>query len=202
MRIMDPIVRILASPTNKCTGFVFLDRDGVINNVPSGHLLDVANIQIFDFVTDAITNFFSANYSLVIVTNQSCVARGTTTVNNILAINEEIVRRINKGSAICAYAICPHDDNDMCGCRKPKTGLITTVLHRLGHFDTPPNSWMIGDALSDIECGNKLGLKTILVSTGRGKQQKEYAINHGMANWYSCCNNLFEASLIIKRAIW
>jgi D-glycero-D-manno-heptose 1,7-bisphosphate phosphatase len=142
---------------------VFLDRDGVINRaiVRNGIPYPPASIddlEILPGVRDALLRLRAADYALVVVTNQPDIARGVTTMTAVDAIHE----RIRSLLPLDEVRICPHDDPDGCGCRKPKPGLL---LQR-PHYNLPL-SVMIGDRWRDIEAGRAAGCKaTILVDQG------------------------------------
>jgi D-glycero-D-manno-heptose 1,7-bisphosphate phosphatase len=139
---------------------VFLDRDGVLNEAvlrdgrphPPASVGDVA---ILPGVRDACAQLRAAGYLLVVVTNQPDIARGTTTRATVDAINDHLAGELGL-DAVC---VCPHDDADRCGCRKPAPGLLLSAAERFG-IDLGA-SLMVGDRWRDIEAGRRAGVTTV-----------------------------------------
>jgi D-glycero-D-manno-heptose 1,7-bisphosphate phosphatase len=142
---------------------VFLDRDGVINRavVREGRpyapaLLD--DLEILPGVPEALERLRRAGYALVVVTNQPDIARRLTTS----AVVDLIHTWLRSQLPLDDIRVCPHDDADGCGCRKPRPGLLLREpLHDFAR------SMMIGDRWRDIEAGRAAGCRaTILVDYG------------------------------------
>jgi D-glycero-D-manno-heptose 1,7-bisphosphate phosphatase len=141
---------------------VFLDRDGVLNEAilrdgrphPPASIGDVA---ILPGVRDACAQLRAAGYLLVVVTNQPDIARGTTTRAAVDAINDHLAGELGL-DAVC---VCPHDDADRCGCRKPAPGLLLSAAERFGI--ELGASLMVGDRWRDIEAGARAGVPTAWV---------------------------------------
>jgi D-glycero-D-manno-heptose 1,7-bisphosphate phosphatase len=141
---------------------VFLDRDGVLNEAvlrdgrphPPARVGDVA---ILPGVRDACAQLRAAGYLLVVVTNQPDIARGATTRATVDAINDHLAGELGL-DAVC---VCPHDDADRCGCRKPAPGLLLSAAERFG-IDLGA-SLMVGDRWRDIEAGARAGVPTAWV---------------------------------------
>jgi D-glycero-D-manno-heptose 1,7-bisphosphate phosphatase len=141
---------------------VFLDRDGVLNAavVVDGHPhppRDADEMTLLPGVEEACARLREAGFTLVCVTNQPDIARGTTTAAAVAAINERLQGRLG----LDAVAVCPHDDVDGCDCRKPKPGLILEAAVRLG-LDLA-RSVVVGDRWRDIEAGRAAGCATVLI---------------------------------------
>ncbi len=148
---------------------VFLDRDGVINrDRPEG----VKAWDEFDFIPGAVAGLrrlHEAGFSLVVVSNQSLVGRGVAPAEAVRRINERMNAALKKaGAGLCGVYVCPHAPEENCSCRKPKPGLIIKAAQELG-LDLN-GAWVIGDDVRDIQAGQALGLRTILVRTGKGAQ--------------------------------
>ncbi len=123
-------------------------------------------------VFPAMAGLCAAGHPLVVVTNQSGIARGflpESELRRIHAAMEEMLLRA--GGSFASVRYCPHAPWDGCGCRKPGTGMIREARLELGLPDT--GGWVVGDAESDMEMGRRAGLRTILVLTGRGRVQLE-----------------------------
>jgi D-glycero-D-manno-heptose 1,7-bisphosphate phosphatase len=115
----------MASAASGGRAAVFLDRDGVLNEaiVRDGCPLPptaVGEVVIPDDVREACRRFADAGHVLVVVTNQPDIARGTTTWQAVDAINGHVTKELG----LDAVYVCPHDDGDACGCRKPAPGLL------------------------------------------------------------------------------
>jgi D-glycero-D-manno-heptose 1,7-bisphosphate phosphatase len=109
----------------------------------------------------------SSEYRVVVVTNQSAVGRGVITRAEADSINLRVLSEVaNRGGRIDASYLCPHQPLDCCACRKPAPGLFQQAAGDL-HIDLA-HSFMIGDAVSDIEAAVGIGVTPLLVLTGRG----------------------------------
>ena len=145
---------------------VFLDRDGVIN-VDKEYLYKPEDFEFINGAPEAIRLMNKLGYKVVVVSNQSGVARGFFTVDDVVKLHKHIDRELKKYEAyIDAYYFCPHhpDFGSECDCRKPKTGLIEQAVRDF-NIDLA-KSWMIGDKASDVECAENAGVKPILATEG------------------------------------
>ena len=140
----------------------FLDRDGVINRAI---LLDgvprppssVKEVEILEGVVKAIRLLKAHDFVPVVVTNQPDVARGTTSQTAVKEINSHI----GALSGIEHFYTCIHDDIDLCGCRKPKPGLIIQSASDLG-LDIR-SSFMVGDRWRDVAAGQAAGCRSFFI---------------------------------------
>jgi D,D-heptose 1,7-bisphosphate phosphatase len=155
---------------------IFLDRDGVINEVvyfPELGLLDSPlnprQFKLLPNVTKAIKIFNRLGLKVVIVSNQPVIAKGKTTKELFEKIRLKMIRELKKGSAyIDAEYYCFHHPRAKykkyrikCNCRKPKPGLLLKAAKDLG-IDLS-KSYVAGDSLTDIEAGKAAGTKTFLI---------------------------------------
>ncbi len=151
---------------------VFFDRDGVL--IRDIHLLKSINQVIIEKINfKAISILNKYNFVRIVITNQTVIARGLLTEEEVNEINDFINNKYleETGSGFIKYYVCPHHPNanvikykKSCKCRKPKPGLILAAAEE---FSLDLNSsWMIGDRISDIIAGDKAGCKTILIQTG------------------------------------
>ena len=144
---------------------LFLDRDGVINQKLEGRY--VTNFNEFVFVKNsdlAIRKLHKIFKRILIVTNQQGIGKGIMTENDLNLLHLQMQRKLNPDfDLIDKIYFCPCLEGDSCNCRKPKTGMLEEAK-----LDFPEiiikNSFLIGDSKSDIEAGNKFGLKTIKVN--------------------------------------
>ena len=152
-----------------CALPVYVDRDGVINENCDDYVRSLSQWIPVKGAFSSLAALSRAGHPIVVVTNQSAVARGYTTLANIEEIHVELLRlSAAAGGVIQGIYYCPHHPDDGCGCRKPETGMIDAA--RKEH-DLPQGGWIIGDAATDMELGRRAGIETILVLTGRGAEQ-------------------------------
>ena len=144
---------------------IFLDRDGVINK-EVGYLSRITDFKFIKGVFDACLYFQKLNYKIIIISNQSGIARGYFNENDYLKLTEWMLGQFNNnGIKILDTFYCPHDPKSHCECRKPKPGMFL-VAKKKYNIDMK-NSWMIGDSESDIKSANAAGIiNTILVRSG------------------------------------
>lgn len=146
------------------TSAVFLDRDGTINR-DVNYLSRVGDLEILPTVPQAINLLNLYGFKVIIITNQSGVARGYFTYNVLNDIHQAIRYELAKHSAfIDAIYYCPHHPNDGCQCRKPNIGLFLQAA--IDHAIDLPTSCVVGDKHTDIAAGNALHSRTVLVTTG------------------------------------
>ena len=147
---------------------VFLDRDGVINE-PPGAARYVRTWREFKFKEGALTMLsalFAKGYRLVVITNQQGVGKGLIDHDELKRIHANMCAAVERhGARIDGVYFCPHLATEGCECRKPKPGLIDQALKTLGYQIDLGRSWFLGDAPTDVEAGQRAGLRTVLVGT-------------------------------------
>lgn len=159
---------------------IFLDRDGVINQEVH-YLHKISDFKFVSGAIDACRDFQNKGYYIVIVTNQSGIARGIYTENDYQILTQWMLEQfIRNKIKILDVLYCPHGPESNCECRKPKPGLLIKAK-KLHNIDMQ-NSWMIGDKESDIQAAKNSGVnKTILVRSGHSidelKTDAKYIIN-------------------------
>ncbi len=137
---------------------VFLDRDGVLI-YDHGYVHKPEDIELFPDVGEGLLQLQEAGFWLLVVTNQSGVARGLFGLQAVYACHQEIQRQLRPyGVQLDAFYSCPHHPagsvspfNITCRCRKPASGLLEQAV-RERPIDLT-HSYIIGDKQSDIECG-------------------------------------------------
>ena len=151
---------------------VLLDRDGVINEESNGYVQSVDDWVPIDGSVDAIARLTQADYRIVVVTNQSGIARGLLTIEDLQAIHRKMHETVAaSGGKIDAVFMCPHKPDDDCRCRKPRPGLLNSVMDRL---DTDlVGVPLVGDSLRDVQLAMVVGANPVLVRTGHGAQTLE-----------------------------
>jgi D-glycero-D-manno-heptose 1,7-bisphosphate phosphatase len=149
---------------------VFLDRDGVINENRQDHVKSWQEFRFLPGVLDAIACVSRAGVRVFVVTNQAVVSRGLVSAEMISAINQRMIDEIEfHGGRIEEVALCSHQPEEACECRKPRPGLLLSLAHK--HGVNLEAAVVIGDALSDIDAAHAAGCAGILVLTGRGRDQ-------------------------------
>jgi D-glycero-D-manno-heptose 1,7-bisphosphate phosphatase len=157
---------------------VFLDRDGTIN-IEKEYLYRANDLEFISGAPEAVQLLNQAGIMVVVVTNQSGVARGYYTEDDVENLHRHIARELERSEAhIDAWLYCPHHPSGRgsyalpCDCRKPLPGMLLEAARR---YDIDlENSTMIGDKLADIEAGKAAGCRTILVRTGYGAGEEQY----------------------------
>ena len=144
---------------------IFLDRDGVVNKEVR-YLYKLSDFEFIDGIFDACLYFQKLEYKIVIITNQSGIARGYYNENDYRKLTEWMLGQFNdNGINILDTFYCPHDPASLCECRKPKPGMFIEAKDK--YNISMKDSWMIGDSESDIKAANAAGIsKTILVRSG------------------------------------
>lgn len=143
---------------------IFLDRDGVINEkaAPHQYITRWEEFRFLPGVPEAIYSLNEAGYKLVIVSNQRGIARGMMTMEQLNELHENMCAALEKqGAHIDAIYVCPHNEGE-CTCRKPDIGLFLQAERQF--CVDKAQSFMIGDSASDIEAGERYGVRTILVN--------------------------------------
>lgn len=147
---------------------VFLDKDGtLIPDVP--YNVDPAFILLMPGAREGLPRLVEAGYALVVITNQSGVARGLYTTADQARVEAHIRDLLAEiGVPLTGYYFCPHlEDGEVaayavrCECRKPEPGLVLQAAEEHG-LDLA-RSWFVGDILKDVEAGRRAGCRTILV---------------------------------------
>jgi len=142
---------------------VFLDRDGVINEVFLKKKKPVSphGFEEFRFmkgISGPLEQFRKLGFLNIIVTNQPDIARGLLDIREL----EKMHKKIKDKLPIDDIRVCPHDDKDMCACRKPKPGLLIKAAEDWGV--ELARSYVIGDSRRDIEAGKRAGCITVLLN--------------------------------------
>ena len=157
---------------NKC---IFLDRDGTIN-VDVSYLKYPEDLKLIEGSAQAIKLFHEDGFKVIVVTNQSGVARGYFTEDDVGRVNSHLSSLLKeKGTYIDDVFYCPHYEQGKvkeysidCSCRKPKPGMVFSAAQK---YDLDLSAcFVIGDKESDIQLGRTAGCKTVLVLTGDGKK--------------------------------
>jgi D-glycero-D-manno-heptose 1,7-bisphosphate phosphatase len=161
------------------TRAVFLDRDGtMIRDI--GYLHHPDEIEFFPWTVDAIRALNAAGFVVVVTTNQSGIARGRFSEEQLAAVHAAMARVLEAGRAsVRAYYYCPHHPNGtiaaftkVCDCRKPAGGMVERAVRELGV--DPSRSFVVGDTWLDIGLARSCGATGILVRTGAGAKAETH----------------------------
>lgn len=149
---------------------VILDRDGVINRDSDDYVKSLDEFLPYPQAIDAIARLSKAGWTVAVATNQSGIARGYYDEATLAAMHERLKALVAAAGGEIAHIVhCPHGPDDDCDCRKPLPGL----LERLGaalELESLTGSWMVGDSLRDLEAGEAVGCRAVLVRTGKGER--------------------------------
>jgi D-glycero-D-manno-heptose 1,7-bisphosphate phosphatase len=149
---------------------VFLDRDGVIIANRDDYVKNWGEVRFLPAALEALQRLSRSTYVIVMVTNQSVVGRGILTLEQTTQLNARIVAEIERyGGRVDASYLCPHHPAAACSCRKPAPGLLLQAAVQL-QLDLQ-RSYLVGDALSDLQAAQAAGVRGILVLSGRGTSQ-------------------------------
>jgi D-glycero-D-manno-heptose 1,7-bisphosphate phosphatase len=145
---------------------IFLDRDGVINelvNRDGGRYSPrrLEDFKLFPWTLKAVNLLKNADFLIIVITNQPDISRGNMTHEALNEMHTELLRL----APIDAIYTCPHDARDNCNCRKPKPGMFLNASRDL-NIDLS-SSWTVGDRESDLIAGNIVGTRLIQVVNGQ-----------------------------------
>ena len=146
---------------------VILDRDGVINEDSDDYIKSEDEWIPIPGSLEAIAQLNQAGYHAVVVSNQSGIARGLFTYDDLHRMHAKMNALLAQlGGHVDAVLYCPHHPDDGCPCRKPAPGLLLQLAERLSvDLRGVP---LVGDTLSDVQAASQVGAAPVMVRTGRG----------------------------------
>jgi D-glycero-D-manno-heptose 1,7-bisphosphate phosphatase len=146
---------------------IVLDRDGTM--VIDRHYLDDPDgLEFEPHAAAGLRRMYENGHRLVVITNQSGIGRGLFSVERLAAIHARLETMVQGiGAKLAGIYYCPHTPEDRCECRKPGSELLLRAAADLG-FD-PARCVVIGDKMSDVEFGARLGALTILIDPQRAR---------------------------------
>ncbi len=155
---------------NTTRPYILLDRDGTII-VEKFYLASADEVELLPGAIEGLRLLRDAGFGLIVVTNQSAIARGKLTPETLDDIHAEMRRQLAGGGVhVDAFYHCPHAPEDLCDCRKPLPLLSRRAAADFGF--TLSDSFVIGDKPCDINLGKNCGARTILVRTGYGRESE------------------------------
>jgi D-glycero-D-manno-heptose 1,7-bisphosphate phosphatase len=151
---------------------VILDRDGTINEDSDEFIKSPEEWRPIKGSLEGIARLTQADYSVVVATNQSGIARGKLDTRTLFAIHDTLLRALAQvGGRIDAFFFCPHAADAGCPCRKPQPGMLLEVARR---FNVALDDvCMVGDAQRDLEAAAAAGARPVLVLTGKGTMTRD-----------------------------
>lgn len=185
---------------------IFIDRDGTINE-DLGYISNPDDLIIFPWVAEALRLINDARLKAIVVTNQSGVARGICTEDELRLIHARMINELWKqGARIDGVYYCPHhpDYGDEryrreCECRKPGPGMLQAAARE--HKIDLARSFVIGDKASDINLASGAGAQGMLVLTGYGRETLAHP-DHWPCNPRLVADNLLHAIKLILDGPW
>ncbi|HKC97091.1 MAG TPA: HAD family hydrolase [Methylomirabilota bacterium] len=158
---------------------VFIDRDGTLTD-EVGYVNHPSRLRLLPRSAAAVRRLNAAGVAVVVVTNQAGIARGYFSPDVLAAVNDALVSQLkDEGAHLDGVYVCPHHPTEgeppyrmVCGCRKPKPGLLLRASADLG-LDLE-RSTLVGDKGSDLVAARAVGARSVLVLTGYGLGEWEY----------------------------
>ena len=155
---------------------IFLDRDGVLT-VEKSYVRNKDELEIFPYAAECVSYMKQKGFYTIVITNQSGVARGFFTEKDLIEMNSFLQEK----TGVDYILYCPHYEQGSvrkyaikCKCRKPQAGMI---MQACDIYDIDiTKSYMVGDRASDILCGKKAGVQTVLLESGYGSKKLEIQI--------------------------
>lgn len=156
---------------------IFLDRDGVICE-ERGYVTSLRELWLFPYARESVTRMHALGYAVIVITNQSAIARGLVDEDVVADIHSHIIQETGVDRVYCCPHLPPNPGEPQvppyrvfCNCRKPHTGLIEQAVHDFG-LDLK-GAYFVGDRSSDIEAGQAAGMRTVLLRSGYGLSRLE-----------------------------
>lgn len=144
---------------------IFLDRDGVVNNERGQHTYRQSDFIFVEGLFQTLTKFLKAGYQLIIITNQSGIAKGLYTHDELKELHDWMISELDKkGVNLLDLFYCPHyDQTGRCICRKPNSSMLERAIAK--HDVDTSNSYMIGDSQRDVDAAENVGIKGIKIES-------------------------------------
>jgi D-glycero-D-manno-heptose 1,7-bisphosphate phosphatase len=146
---------------------IFVDRDGVLNEkMPEGSYVRAwSDFRVLPGVPEAVAQLNRAGIRVIVVSNQRGIALGLYSEADVAAIHANLQDVLKaSGAHVDGFYICPHD-KEQCNCRKPLPGMFEQAQRDFPDINASTSA-IIGDSLSDIEFGKRLGMRTVFIEGG------------------------------------
>jgi D-glycero-D-manno-heptose 1,7-bisphosphate phosphatase len=176
---------------------VFLDRDGVICENRPDHVKSWDEFRFLPGVMKSLKALSHLGLPVIVITNQAIIGRGMVPTTVVDDIHRRMVEEVETcGGRIDRVVYCPHRPEDHCSCRKPKPGMLLKAADQMG-IDLS-QSYVVGDAVTDLLAGHRVGCQLFLVLTGRGWGQIVPSLR--LVRHFTITRNLWEATTHILKA--
>ena len=177
---------------------IFLDRDGVICENRTDHVKSWDEFRFIPGAKESLAALSRLGLPIVVITNQAAINRGLTTAAAVEDIHRRMVAEVAAfGGRIDRVLYCPHRPDEHCNCRKPEPGMLLRAAAEM-NIDLS-QSYLVGDALTDIQAGLRVGADAILVLSGRGFAQLMPAL-HAFGSDFSVARSITGATAHILNA--
>jgi D-glycero-D-manno-heptose 1,7-bisphosphate phosphatase len=157
--------------------WVFLDRDGTLNvKPPAGEYVERPEaLVLLPGAGEAVRTLNQAGIWTGVVTNQRGVALGRMSISDLDVIHERLTHLLRlRGAFVDAIYVCPHEIG-ACDCRKPQPGLLLKAQSEHPTLDFA-RAAIVGDSLSDVQAGRRLGMSTVLISSGAADRSVDHVV--------------------------
>lgn len=159
---------------------LILDRDGVINEDSPDYVRSVDQWLPLPGSIEAIAALSRAGFEVVVASNQSGLARGYFSLDELEGMHEKMAGLVEAaGGRLGGVFYCPHHPDDDCDCRKPRTGLLEAIEREYGL--SVSGCYFVGDSVKDVECALAKGAIPLLVLTGNGRSASADLLSRGIA---------------------
>ncbi len=176
---------------------IILDRDGVICENRADHVKSWDEFRFLPRAKNSLAGLSRLGLPIIVFTNQAIIGRGMVPASVVDDIHRRMVAEVEAfGGRIDRVIYCPHRPEERCACRKPEPGLLLQVAKEMGIELS--QSYVIGDAVTDLLAGQRVDCQLFLVLTGRGMRQllpTFRSVNH-----FTISLNLMEATIRILKA--
>lgn len=177
---------------------VFIDRDGVICRNRDDYVKSWEEFVFLPGALEALARLACLDLYIVVITNQSAINRGIVSAEVVQDINARMVRAIEAaGGRIDQVMYCPHRPDEQCNCRKPQPGLLLIAANDLG-VDLS-QSYLVGDAETDVQAARAVGCRRYLVLTGLGRRHLIRCLIHGKLDFAVKLNLGAAVNAILRR---
>jgi len=189
------------SPQARSREFLFLDRDGVINEDRPDFITCWQHVRFYPDALDALRWLKEQGVQVILISNQSGLNRGIVHWESFWDIHHRMMDTIQRaGGEILAAFYCPHRPDERCECRKPRPGMILEASRIYG---IPPKTCsMIGDRTTDLEAAAQAGCRGMLLDRDSGALSSPGVLRPGGGDGAVCYPTLFEAVSDLWRAEW
>lgn len=152
---------------------VFLDRDGtLIHDRPGFYLRRPEQIRLYPYTAEALKRLRRAGFKLIIVSNQSGIGRGYLDHPMLRRIHRRLRLELKRrGARLDGIYFCPHAPGESCRCRKPSPLLALQAVRERGL--SLKGSFVVGDKKADADLARALGIPSVHLKTGHGRDERE-----------------------------